>query len=162
MVKKIGCLLLVTAALGFSCVRDVQPAERGAHGAARRVLIAARESDFKRMLLDRVIALLGDKDYYFKIVGLDAVALEDASPYGAVVLMGTFMARRLESRAVDYARAHHGDPRLIVFYTQGAETTPSDGVRTALGCDVITSASGADRVGLKAEELAGLIRSRFK
>ncbi len=161
--KKITCLILAFAALGASCARDVKPSERGDPGAARRVLVAARDSDFKRTLLDRTVAALGAKNYYFRIVGLDALPQEeDTSAYGAVVLVGTFMAGRLERGVVDYARAHPADPRLIVFYTQGAEAPPSAGAREAVKCDVITSASAADRVGPKAEALAALIRSRFK
>jgi hypothetical protein len=160
--KKLAVTLCALAMLVPGCARDVKTAERGESGASRKVLIAAVESDFKRKVMDKAVETLGTKDYYFKIVGLDQLAKEDTAPYGAIVLVGTFMAGRLDGRIMDYAANNQADPRLIVFYTQGAEGPPATGVRSAVKGDVITSASSADRVAPKAEELAGLIRKRFE
>jgi hypothetical protein len=145
-----------------SCVQDAKSIEKGDSHAARKVLIAAVQSDFKQKVVERVMEALVTDGYYVKVVGLDELEKTDTAPYGAVLAVGNLMAARLDRRLVSFARQHPGDPKLIVFYTQGPDAAVPAGIKADLKVDAIASPSWKDRIVPKADELAALIRKRFQ
>jgi hypothetical protein len=156
-------LVVLTAALmGLTgCAGDMPTVERGQAAAPRRVLIAATASAFKQKVVEGVIARLGIEDYYFKVTGLGNLEREDAASYGAVVLVGSFMAGHLDRRITGWLKDHPADPRTVVFYTRGTDDPMPGGGKPKLDVDAVSAASVESRVNERAGQLVDLILRRF-
>jgi hypothetical protein len=156
--KKYAAIIFVGLILFSACAQDFRAIEKGNSAVARKVLVAVAASDFKMKVLDALVGALGTSDYYFKIVSPDALASEDAAPYGAIVLCCPVIAGNADRRITDFVKNHQDDARLILFRTQGKES-PRPGIGKA---DSVTAASSRDRVGPKSAELAELVKKRFR
>jgi hypothetical protein len=155
-------VIVVTATLVLSgCMTNMPPSDVGSRDSPRKVLIASEDTGFKRSVVDRVVGKLGTQDWYFHIIGLDSLAAQDTAPYGAVLVLAHLWGGKIDERAMGYVRTDPANPKVILFTTRGAETPLPESLRPDLPVDAVSSASRADRVDTRAEELAALIAKRF-
>ena len=157
MVLGVLCLLVVAA-----CSTATDAYVRGDLRAQRRVLVAGTQSEFKHKVVDRVVQRLGEKDYFFNITGLDGLTREDLSAYGAIVLVYSLPGGRMDDRVRAFINANKGNPKVIVFYSKGAEgPEPEDAVSSRYAADrrtAITLMANAERY---ADALVTQIEKRF-
>jgi hypothetical protein len=155
-------IVAVAAGLLLSgCMTNMPPSEVGSRDNPRKVLIASEDTGFKRNVVDRLVGKLGTRDWYFHIIGLDGLAAQDAAPYGAVLILAHMRGGRIDGRAMGYVRDDPANPKVILFYTRGAETPLPESLQPDLQVDAVSSASRTDRVDTRAEELSALIAKRF-
>lgn len=145
-----------------SCAKDMEAFEEGDIKATRKVLIAGTDSEFKQNVVNKIIETLGTEDYYFKIIGLEQLDKEETEPYGAILLISSCMAGKIDGRVTQFLQKDPTNPKVIVFYTIGDEDTPPSGkFKPDIKADAITSASMPDRVDERADQLITLIGERF-
>jgi hypothetical protein len=152
-------VLLVLMLLG--CRTNMASSEAGDPGSSRRVLIAGEQTDFKSHVVEAMIAKLGTKQWYFRIIGLDQLAQQDTGQYGAILLLAGYRAGRIDERVASFLEKDPTDPKIVVFYTRGTEDPMPERSKPDLRVDAISSASKKDREELRAGELAELIEKRF-
>ncbi len=155
MVGLVGLLCLV------GCKSNMAPSEAGNPNGMRRVLIAGEDTAFKRKLAAKVIEELGTPEWYFRIIGLNQLAEQETGQYGAIVLAAGYRAGRIDERVSTFLRKDPENPKVIVFYTRGAEGPMPDWAKAEIRVDSVSSASRDDRVELRAGQLAALIEERF-
>lgn len=147
--------------LVLGCASNMTPSEAGSTDAARKVLIAGDSSEFKLQVVARLMENLGTRDWYFRIVGLDRLEEQETEQFGAILLVAAFRAGHLDKRVSSCLRKDPSNPKVVVFFTRGTEDPMPERVRPDIRVDAVSSASRADRVEGRAEELAALIRKRF-
>ena len=145
-----------------SCAKDMEAFEKGDIKASKKVLIAGTDSEFKQNVVNKVIETLGTEDYYFKIIGLEQLDKEETEPYGAILLINSFMAGKMDKRVTQFLQNDPDNPKVIVFYTIGSEGTPPSGEgKPDIEVDAVTSASLPDRIDERVDQLVTLIEERF-
>lgn len=159
--RKIMLISFAAALLVLGCAANMTPSEAGNSDAARKVLIAGDSSAFKVKVVARLIEDLGTRDWYFRIVGLDRLEEQETGQFGAILLVAAFRAGHLDKRVSSYLRKDPSNPKVIVFFTRGTEDPMPERVKPDIRVDAVSSASRADRVESRAEELALLIEKRF-
>ena len=145
-----------------SCAKDMEAFEKGNIETPQKVLIAGTDSEFKQNVVNKVIETLGTEDYYFKIIGLEQLDKEETEPYGAILLISSCMAGKIDGRVTQFLQKDPTNLKVIVFYTIGDEDHPPSGkAEPDIEVDAITSASIPDRVDERADQLVTLIEERF-
>ena len=161
--------IIVTIIISFiglffvcSCTKDMEAFEKGNIETPQKVLIAGTDSEFKQNVVNKIIETLGTKDYYFKIIGLEQLDKEETKSYGAILLISSCMAGKIDGRVTQFLQKDPTNQKVIFFYTIGDEDTPPSGkAKPDIEVDAITSASIPDRVEERADELVTLIEERF-
>lgn len=144
------------------CKQDMEFAEIGDINAGRKVLIAGVTSEFKQNVITEVIEAFETQDYYLKIIGLSQLDREETEQYGAIVLVNTYMAGRIDKRVAEFLQKDPTNPKAIIFYTIGDENNPPSGRnKPDIKVDAVTSASLPNNVEKQAEQLITLIENRF-
>ncbi len=158
---KVAAVALVGMLLIMGCRTDMTPSEAGSSGSARRVLIVGETTAFKQKVVTRAIEKLGTREWYFRIIGLSSLAGQETSSYGAILLVTSFQAGRIDERVTRFLAADPTNPKAIVFYTRGTDDPMPERSKPDLRVDAISSASRDDRVETRADELVALLMKRF-
>jgi len=158
---RIAALLLCALPLLWSCTTNMPTAEQGNPSNERKVLLAGENTAYKRQLAAETIRAVGTDNCYFRIVGLDQLEAFNASSYRAVVLLAGYRAGRLDGRVTRFLEHNPTDHRVILFFTRGSDDPLPQGKGPDVKVDAISSASRADRVQQRADQLALLIRERL-
>jgi hypothetical protein len=154
-----GAMVLLVA---LGCRTNMATFEAGDPGSPRRVLVAGEQTGFKKHVVEKLIEKLGTEDWYFRVIGLDKLAEEDAGRYGAILLLAGYRAGRIDERVTSFLEKDPTDPKIVVLYTRGTEEPLPERSKPDLRVDAISSASREDREDLRAGELAALIEKRFQ
>jgi hypothetical protein len=156
IVGLIGVLCLL------GCKTDMEPYEAGNRTSARKVLVVAEDSEFKRDVVATVIERLGTQDWYFSVVGLDQLARVDTGQFGAILLVCSVRGGRLDERASAYLERDPTNAKAVLLFTCGVDgPVPELRDKLDLRVDAVSSASRDDRVSVRAEEVAALLEKRF-
>ncbi|MGC9365373.1 MAG: hypothetical protein ACP5FZ_12510 [Fidelibacterota bacterium] len=86
---------------------------------AATILIASRQSAFKVAVIENVAEYYKMRGVAVKVVGLEALALENPADYQAVVLINTCMAWNLDPAVLSFLKQHSAAGNLIVLTTSG-------------------------------------------
>ena len=160
--RKIIIITFIGLFFVCSCAQDMTSSEKGDIDATRKVLIAGVVSEFKQDVVTKVIETLEPQDYYFKIIGLNQLEKEETEQYGAILLVNTYMAGKIDRRVTKFLQKDPTNPKVIIFYTIGGESnSPSKKAETDIKVDAVTSASLPNSIEKQAEQLVTLIEKRF-
>jgi hypothetical protein len=123
---------------------------------AKKVLIVSRNSNFKRALADKITDAFKGDSVYIKCTGLKKLKNEDASAYGAVVIINTCMGWDWDRNVHAFLKGKQDAKNVIVITTSASgKWLPK---KIPAGVDAIACASekaGADAV---AAGIVGRIR----
>ncbi len=123
---------------------------------ARKVLIASRDSEYKRALARKIKEAFIHDSVYIKCVGLTQLKNEDASAYGAIVLINTCMAWDWDRNVNAFLKGKKGAGNVIVLTTSGSgKWLPK---RNPAGVDAIAGASSKSDPAPAAADIVGRIR----
>jgi len=121
----------------------------------KKLLIASRDSEFKQALIDKIAGAFADRSIYIKIVGVEALADEDANAYAAVVIINTAMGWTVDVPVEAFLEKYGEMDSIIVLTTaDGGDVFPDMENRNI---DAISSASVIDQVGPLADAMIGKI-----
>lgn len=124
---------------------------------AKKVLIVSRGSDFKRALVDRIKDAFKGDSVYVKCTGLTKLKKEDASAYGAIVIINTCMAWDWDRNIHAFLKGKKDAKNVIVLTTSGSgKWLPK---KIPAGVDAIASASEKTGADVVAADIVGRIRS---
>jgi hypothetical protein len=122
---------------------------------AKKVLIVSRDSDFKRALVDKIKDVFKGESVYVKCTGLTKLKNEDASAFGAIVIINTCMAWDWDRNVHAFLKAKQDAKNVIVLTTSGSgKWMPK---KIPPGVDAIASAS--EKIDVVAADIVGRIRS---
>ena len=145
-----------------SCAKDMKPFEMGNNQNPKKVLVLAADSSFKKQVLDKTIEKLGTKDWYFRVIGFEQFKSEDATQFGAILVVCELVAGHLQSKANSILEKYQTDPRMIIFLTKGSDDLLKENAKKDIGSlDAVTSASASDRVESTADQIATFLMKRF-
>ncbi len=137
--------------------KDLEPAEYNDPSLPRRLLVAARRSDFKaevvRLLVDD---LRGDR-VYIRVIGVNQLRHAAANQYQAVVIVSTTMAWTLDPKVTRFLERMADKSRVVLI------TTSSDGewLPGKDAYDALSAASRIDDAARIAPEAAAAVRRRL-
>lgn len=157
--QKIILLSLVGLCLLSGCGKNMPPAKIGNIDSTQKVLITGQTSKFKEKVIGKVIETLEPRGYYFEIINANKLDKEETGQYGAVLLVTTVMAGKIDKQITRFLQKDPGNPKVIVFYTMGDENHPPP--ELGIKVDAVTSASLSDRVDKRANQLITLIKDKF-
>jgi len=130
VIKKVLPLLVV---LACSCTiphyiwpqKDVRFQEINLPDLDKRVLIASRDSEFKRAIIERISTEFQSQPVYLKIIGIADLPKEDAARYSAVLLINTCMAWTIEPAVAQFIDRYGQLGSIIVLTTSdGGDVLP--------------------------------------
>lgn len=121
----------------------------------KKILIASRDSEFKRALVDKITATYENQAVYIKIIGIEALAHENAYDYSATVLINTAMGWTADVEVEQFLDEYGKLSSIIVLTTSdGGDVLP---VLEKRQIDAISSASVMDQVQPLADTMIGKI-----
>ncbi len=146
-----GC----TAPHYFWPQRDIGFRETNPQTMEKKILIASRDSAFKRELVDRITAAYSNRPIYIRTTGIEALADENANDYSAVVLITTCMGWTVDVEVERFlTRYGHLSSIIVLTTSNGGDVLPDMENRKI---DAISSASVPDRAQPLAQKLIAKI-----
>ncbi|MFA6504856.1 MAG: hypothetical protein WCT14_02095 [Treponemataceae bacterium] len=132
----VGAVVILFSGCAGMIERGMAEASYGPSEAAKRVLVAAVDSEYKRQIVLALATRLTELGVALDVVPLaDFEIAQKAKDYQAWVLVATIKAGKEDSRVRKARTAHPNDPRLFVLNTKGGAGTKGD-------ADTTTAASG--------------------
>lgn len=163
----IAVLVAVLASGCFSvphlilCHHDIESPRIGTNEAAPAVLIASRDSEFKRAVVERVAAALEEDGIGVKVRGVKRLNKEEsAKDYAVVVLLNRCMSWSMDYTVRRFVRRNPEHDRIIVLTT----SAPGDWMppKRRGDFDAISAASVMSRVDEVAQDILARIRARVE
>jgi hypothetical protein len=124
------------------------------------VLIASRDSDFKKSLVRKLHEQLATEGLSQKTIGIKGLSHVDASDYGAVVVISTCLAWGLDDEVQTFLKRQRTDQNIILLTTSGSGAWLPE--KHGEDFDAVSAASemtGADGV---VREVMTVIHSRLQ
>ena len=125
----------------------------------KRVLIASRDSEFKRAIINRITNEFQDQPVYLKIIGITDLPKEDATRYSAVVLLNTCMAWTIDRTVTQFLDRYGDLPSIIVLTTSDSGNVLPDLEDRRI--DAMSSASVLADADPLADEIIQRIKNRL-
>jgi len=136
---------------------NIQTFELNSPKLDKRVLVAARSSEFK----DAVVAKIRDSfmgmPVYVKFIGVDDLEKEKASSYTAVVLVSTCIAEGFDRHIETFISRESDQRNTVILTTAGDANWKPD--RKGRSYDAITTASIKTDVDKVANEIISKVRA---
>jgi hypothetical protein len=124
---------------------------------AKKVIIVSRGSDFKRALVGKIRDAFKADSVYVKCTGLTKLKNEDASAYGAIVIINTCMGWDWDRNVHAFLKGKQDAKNVIVLTTSASgKWLPK---KMPAGVDAIACASEKTGVDVVAANIVGRIRS---
>lgn len=98
---------------------DIQMREINEPSVEKKILIAARSSDFKDAVLDKISTTFKEEPVYMKLMGLDKLKDEEADNYSAIVIINTCMAGKMDRHVKGFLKRHKDQSNTIILTTSG-------------------------------------------
>ena len=135
--------------------RDIGFKETNWQTLEKKILIASRDSAFKRELVDRITAAYSNRPIYIRTTGIEALANENANDYSAVVLITTCMGWTVDVEVERFlTRYGHLSSIIVLATSSGGDVLPDMENRKI---DALSSASVIDRVQPLAQKIIARI-----
>jgi len=146
-------LLLISCSVGRRVVpqSDIDAYEVGEETFGTKILLAARDSDFKVEVARGIGEALRDRPVYVKFIGIDQLEKEDAAEYSAIIVMTKCIAWGLDPEAESFLRKNPELSNIIVLITSGGGDWKPD--MEGRKFDAVTSASVMENVDGITEEI---------
>lgn len=142
--------------------KDITAFAKHVEGSRHTVLIATRDSKFKRELMNRLIDSLNRDSISVDAIGIGS--LKDTTKlttYSAVVFINTVVAWEFENQVKNFISKHKEYSGFIVMSTTGNKTFKLTGSKVPAGVDAITSASLSEKIGEDVSEILVGIKKRI-
>ncbi|HUI92718.1 MAG TPA: hypothetical protein VLX68_10765 [Chitinivibrionales bacterium] len=124
---------------------------------AKKVLIASRKSDFKQALVEKIKGALAYDSVYVKCIGLTLLKNEDASKYGAIVIINTCMGWDWDRNIRKFFKGKQDAANVIVLTTSASgKWLPK---KKPSGVDAIACASEKPVADKVSADLIGRVKS---
>ncbi|MFH1981741.1 MAG: hypothetical protein ABIL58_07850 [Pseudomonadota bacterium] len=141
--KSIAAALGMAVILAAGCApKAVKTISFGTDTAAKRVLIATEQSDFKDAVISSVTGALDPATVHVKVIDIKRLSAEAPASYDAVILINTVYAWQMNKQAAAFLKNDTARQRVILLSTANGE----DWEAGIDGVDAITSASEAAKV----------------
>jgi len=124
----------------------------------KKVLVAARSSEFKDAVVDKVKSAFMGEPVYMKFIGIDQLKKEKSKDYSAMVVINTCMSWGMDRHVKGFLKKHKEDQsRTIVLTTSGdGDWKPK---MKEPSFDAISSASKKNKVDEVADEIIAKMRA---
>ncbi|MBN2600814.1 MAG: hypothetical protein JXR87_02355 [Candidatus Marinimicrobia bacterium] len=86
---------------------------------AKRILIAARQSDFKEEIINAIIEKYNGTQIAVKIIGLNDIGQESPENYKAVIVLNTCMSWDMDRNVNSFLKAYPNSDNIIILTTSG-------------------------------------------
>ncbi|MBD3185132.1 hypothetical protein GF312_22825 [Candidatus Poribacteria bacterium] len=85
----------------------------------KKVLIASRSSDFKDVVVKKLVESFKDEKVFIKLIGMENLEEEDGNDYNAVVMLNTCMAWDMDRNVKKFLKKHDDQSNMIILTTSG-------------------------------------------
>jgi hypothetical protein len=100
--------------------KDMDSSSQNNPAFAKKILIASRDTDYKRALLEKIKEGLKGDSVYIKCIGLTKLKKEDASAYQAIVLINTCMGWSWDLNIDAFLKGKTDAANVIVLTTSAS------------------------------------------
>lgn len=139
---------------------DIMGSETAVPVGSRVVLIASRNSDFKKRLVAKLHEQLAAVGLAQKTIGVMELSQVDSTDYAAVVIINTCLAWGFDHDVRTFLDRQKTDENIIVLTTSGNGAWLPD--RDGRGFDAISAASEMTSVDTAARNIMAGIQSRLQ
>lgn len=99
--------------------KDIQPSELHEPTLDKKVLVAARSSEFKQAIVEKIKEAFQEKSVYVKFIGLGEIKQEQAEQFNAVVLINTCMSWDMDRNVHGFLKQYKDYRNMIIVTTSG-------------------------------------------
>jgi glyceraldehyde-3-phosphate dehydrogenase/erythrose-4-phosphate dehydrogenase len=135
---------------------DIQPAELNNVSLDKKILIAARNSEFKKAVIEKLTQSLKTDSIYIKCIGLSELNNIDISPFNATVIINKTMAWNWDYKVKKFLKSNPKHDNVIILTTSGSGEWKPRGKNHQF--DAIAAASEMGNVDSVAEKIVSKIR----
>jgi hypothetical protein len=122
----------------------------------KKVLIAARSSEFKDAVISRIKEAFKDEVVYMKFIGIDHLKKENGDDYSAVVVINTCMGWNMDRHVKSFVKRQKDQSNVVVLTTSGdGDWMPK---MEDYDFDAISSASEMHKVDEIADKIIAKVR----
>jgi hypothetical protein len=140
--------------------KDIAGSETSVPGGGPVVLIASRDTDFKKSVVTKLHEQLATEGLSQKTIGIKALSNVEASDYGAVVVISPCLAWGLDDDVRTFLERQRTDRNIILLTTSGSGAwLPEKGGK---GFDAVSAASEMTDADAVAREVMTIVHSRVK
>ena len=160
--------LLPLVLLLYSCAvpqkmwpqKDMAASEIAGAANAPTVLLAARSSEFKMALVERLSAMMTAEGIHLKIVGVEDLKTVNSEQYDVVLVISTCLAWGFDEEVRSFIGRHPSHDNMIFFTTSASGDWMPD--KEKLDYDAISSASELSDVESAAGNIMSSVHSAVK
>ena len=135
---------------------DIQPSEQNESSLDNKILIAARKSNFKKAVIDKIKEKLKNDSIYIKTIGLTSLENEDISPFNAILIINKTMAWNWDYKVKKFLRNNPKHDNVIILTTSGSGNWKPRGKNRNF--DAVTASSERGNPDLLAENIVGKVK----
>ena len=125
-----------------------------------KILIAARKSEFKNAVVEKIKVAFSDESVYIKLIGVHELKGEKGENYSAVVIINTCMGWSMDRHVKKFLNRHEDQSKMIVLTTSGdGDWMPK---MEGYSFDAISSASEKHEVDEVAKNIIDKVRMHIQ
>lgn len=136
---------------------NIQALELNSSKLEKRVLVAARSSEFKDAVVEKIRDSFMGMSVYVKFIGIDDLEKEKAESYTAVILVSTCIAGGFDRHIEAFIGRTSDQRNIVILTTAGDANWKPD--KKSRNYDAITTASIKTDVDKVADEIISKVRS---
>ena len=140
--------------------KDMAASEIAGAANAPTVLLAARSSEFKVALVERLESMMAEENIRLKIVGVEDLKTVNGEQYDAVLVISTCLAWGFDEEVRSFIERHPNHDNMIFFTTSAAGDWMPD--KEEFSYDAISSASELSDVESAARNIMSSVHSAVR
>lgn len=138
--------------------KDIPDSTLGNHSSQKKVLIVARESEFKRNIAHAVADSLASNSIFIIVSGVKKLKEIDPNDYSAIVIINTCLSWQIDNKVQTFFRKYPDYFNIVLLTTTGDPEGCGKGRHVPEYVDAITSASISENFMPKVNEVLKKVR----
>ncbi len=130
---------------------DIQPEELNDASLEKKILLAARNSKFKKAVINKIKESIKNDSIYIKCIGLTQLNDEDITPFNTILIINTTMAWNWDYKVKKFLKNNPKHDNVIILTTSGSGEWKPRGRNHQF--DAVAAASESDNIEPVAEKI---------
>ena len=136
--------------------KDISPSSINDSSLESKVLIASRDSEYKRALVEKITTAFTDEPVFVKCIGMKMLNRENTSAYKAIIVLNTCLGWDWDRHVHSFLRKKKDGSNVIVITTSA--TGDWQPKKNKAGVDAMAAASETDDLKKRAVDIIRKVR----
>ncbi len=147
-----------TVPSAFMGHKDVPDSSFGDSAFSKKVLIVARESEFKTELAYKVADSLSKDTIYVEVCGVKKLKKLNPKNYAAIIIINTCLSWQIDNKVQDFFKDNPDYSEVVLLTTSGDPKGCGKGRHVPEYVDAISAASKKENLSAKVDEVLAKVK----